>query len=246
MLDDQTFLGKAVLTDTEWLLYEVQGNYRFPALVKVGEMSEGYRVYGEFYYVNDGCLRVLDRLEGVGVGLYERIFVKVLLPDGRSVEEVVTYRFLQETSDCEPVGPVWPIAELSRYRLEGHRFCEADREVTRAGVALWNKRESDWATEAFEHTEALLAYCMPKRAKFGVRRNSNSPYSSRWFEVRPRNFTCTRKHIWMVTGDEQSPEFDTRDGLAEWAAEHRRFFGGIEGDASAWRRHLAEAVPIID
>jgi len=165
LLADQNFLGKAVLATPKWLLYEVRGNYSFPALVPG---FDGYQVYGELYEVSDKCLAVLDRLEGVNVGLYARVFVEVLLSDGRLVEEVIAYRFLRDTKDCH----------------HGHRLCTKESAVMEEGVALWSKRHSNWATGIHKDENELRKACVPKRNKFGARVGQDEAWSPQWFEVR--------------------------------------------------------------
>jgi gamma-glutamylcyclotransferase (GGCT)/AIG2-like uncharacterized protein YtfP len=240
LLGDQEYIDKAVLTDAGWLLYEVQGNYVFPALVAT-EGIYGYQVYGELYDVSDRCLAYLDQLEGVARGLYVRTFVKVLLPDGRLVEEVIAYRYLQSTAECEPVGSVWPIRELSRYRLEGHSLKEHEAEVEVEGVALWNKPQDKFVTGVHVNEEALRRSCMMKRNKFGARVGQDEAWSPQWFESRLHKTMSTKKQIQL----DDSPEFETRDDLAEWAADHLTFFGGCKGSKDAWLKVLAEAAPII-
>src|SRR5688572_23742518 len=92
MLEDQNYLGKAVITDSLYRLYAVSdGPYPYPALIPDNE--KGYPVYGELYEVGDLCLKYLDKLEGVAVELYKRIFVKVALTDGRLLNDVLAYQF---------------------------------------------------------------------------------------------------------------------------------------------------------
>ena len=245
LLADQKFLGKCVIADPDYKLYEIHGNFVFPALVAAKEAGTGYQVYGELYDVSEKCLTVLDRLEGVSVGLYERTFVKVVLPDGRVEEGVIAYRFLRDLGAAEHVGPVWPMSDLPRYKFLGHKFEQEEKEVEFNGVALYNKHLDTWATEAADSEAELRHQCMPKRIKFGVQ-GATEPWNSKWFEPRPHKFTRFVTYYRIRTGDTVSPDFSDRADLNTWTAEHLKFFGGATGTAYEWAEVLAKAVPKID
>ena len=245
LLDDQKFLGKAVTSEANFLLYECHGNYTFPALVQ-SKTGEGYQVYGELYDVTEKCLTYLDRIEGVGIGLYARTLIKVVDEHNQLHDDVVAYCFLRSVVDLKPIGRVWPISELSRYRMVGHHFEEEEKEIEFDGVALYNKHMDRFATPAFESEELLKGYCLPKRTRYGVPTASLASWDSKWFESRPRKGTKAIVVCRLRTGDAVSPDFETRGELASWASDELTFFGGEEGSGGQWVEVLGEVAPRID
>lgn len=245
-LADQEYIGKAVLSNPCWQLYEVRGRYDFPALVQTEE-GHGYKVYGELYDVNDACLRMMDQLEGVEIGLYDRTFVEVDLEDGQTVEGVIAYRFLREIKTCSHVGPVWPNFELSKYRWIGHQLQKREDEVEIEGVALWDKKLDDWKTKAFETIDELQKACWPARLKYGANPNQQEAWCKNWFEARPRKLNKTEIILQLICPNgKTSPKFPNRNQVAEWAAENTEFFGGEKGNPEDWKKVLLEACPVID
>ena len=245
LLADQKYIGKAVTVDAGFLLYEVRGNYTFPALVQ-SKTGEGYQVFGELYDVSEKCLAYLDRIEGVAVGLYARTPIKVLVEDGRCEEGVIAYTFQRDTGDYKPIGQVWPISELSRYRLVGHRFEEEEKEIEVEGVALYNTHQNRWVTGVSESEAELRKRCHANRVRYGVKPDSEESWSSKWFEARPRKVTKDIMVCRIKTGESTSPDFNDRNSLAVWAADNLKFFGGSTGEAGTWRKVIAEVAPKID
>lgn len=96
----QTFLG-AARTQPGFTLYSL-GDY--PGMVRAPGDREG--VTGELWSVDDVCLAELDRLEGLGEGLYER--ADVLLVPPAPVPSAQAYLYLRPHHGLAPVGPTWP------------------------------------------------------------------------------------------------------------------------------------------
>jgi len=102
LLDNQKYLGKAITKD-KFRLFEINGNYKYPAMVS----EPLYQVVGELYECTDKCMDYLDKLEGVNYGLYERRPILVKTETGEEAE-AIAYFFLKETFDCDDAGPCWP------------------------------------------------------------------------------------------------------------------------------------------
>ena len=244
LLSNEKFLGKAVLTESKFLLYEIHGNYAFPALVE-SKSGVGYQVYGELYEVSERCLEYLDMIEGVSHGLYARTPVKVLCEDGQEVE-AIAYCFLRSTADLKSVGPVWPISELPRYQLVGHRLEEEDKEIEFDGVALFNIKLNECVTPTEANETELRKRCMPRRGKYGVLHISMEPWVSKWFEPRPKKDKKTVKVCRLRSGKNSSPDFHSKAECATWAADNLKFFGGVSGSAAEWRKVISEVYQNID
>ena len=95
-LENSKFIKKSITTP-EYLLYDF-GPY--PCLVKT---EEGKNIEGEIWEVDRQTLKALDRLEGVGYGLYERVRINLV-----NVEEKVWgYLYLNDVSELEEAGTCW-------------------------------------------------------------------------------------------------------------------------------------------
>jgi gamma-glutamylcyclotransferase (GGCT)/AIG2-like uncharacterized protein YtfP len=95
-LAGQTFLGPA-RTPSRYRLHDCGP---FPAMVEAGD---GISVRGELWDVSEECLKRIDRLEGVDVGLYER---KVIALESPPVEAYV-YLFLGSVEGLSDCGSSW-------------------------------------------------------------------------------------------------------------------------------------------
>lgn len=94
----QRFLGEARTRR----LYRIFDCGSYPGLV---EASAGRSIHGELWQVNNKCLRVLDQMEGVDQGLYERRPIALVNPpDDRIVE---AYFYLQSTNELRDCGTRW-------------------------------------------------------------------------------------------------------------------------------------------
>ena len=109
VLADQSFVGSATTTD-DYQMYDL-GDY--PGLVEV-ELGYGVQVQGEIYRVDQNCLRLLDQIEAVEQGLYERRKIRFdpdvvtlglpLMPPGDSV---VAYFYLGDITGYSGCGDCW-------------------------------------------------------------------------------------------------------------------------------------------
>ena len=97
----QQFLGEARMP-AGYTLYSL-GDY--PGMVRVPDVPAG--VTGELWAIDDACLKLLDQLEGVDEGLYERITVTLAAPaDG---EPVATYLYLGSVTGRNALGSTWEV-----------------------------------------------------------------------------------------------------------------------------------------
>jgi gamma-glutamylcyclotransferase (GGCT)/AIG2-like uncharacterized protein YtfP len=94
-LSNQTFLGIAI-TKPNYKLFDL-GSY--PGLVFA---EQGKSIQGELYDVDDDCLRKLDVIEGVSVGLYRRDPIQLLSP--WNLEPVETYIYLSPIDDSVEIS----------------------------------------------------------------------------------------------------------------------------------------------
>ena len=94
----------------EWFLgpAQTQPRYRmhncgnFPGLV---EAPDGLCIEGELWEVSLDCIKRLDEIEGVGIGLYKRANVSLMAPHNR--EEVETYLYNQSLQGLPDCGVRW-------------------------------------------------------------------------------------------------------------------------------------------
>ena len=94
----------ALLGERFWGPAQTQPRYRmynvgnFPGLV---EAADGLCIEGELWEVSPECLKRLDEIEGVGIGLYHRAKVSLAAPRHREEAETYLYlRSLQGLADC--------------------------------------------------------------------------------------------------------------------------------------------------
>ena len=93
-----TFLGDAI-TEPGYRLFKLGW---YPGLV---EWQSGVAVRGEVWEVSDQTLAVLDDVEGVDSGLYERRVVRLAGSFKQSTVE--TYLYLGDISNAEDCGNGW-------------------------------------------------------------------------------------------------------------------------------------------
>ena len=74
----------------------------YPGLV---DDADGVFVSGELWEVDEPTLQVLDEIEGVDEGLYERRPVQLQAPFNR--KNVLTYYYLGDITDCPDCGTSW-------------------------------------------------------------------------------------------------------------------------------------------
>ncbi|MEW4528969.1 gamma-glutamylcyclotransferase family protein [Maioricimonas sp. JC845] len=98
VLAGQEFLGEA-RTEGRYRMFDV-GSY--PGLV---ESTDGLAIEGEVYRVDNDCLRVLDQVEGVELGLYERRRIALQAPFGTAPVEA--YFYLRNTHGLKDCGSRW-------------------------------------------------------------------------------------------------------------------------------------------
>ena len=100
-LAGQRFVGEA-RTQPEYRLLRIDW---YPGLVAAESASAGTSVCGEVWDVDDQTLKILDTVEDVGSGLYERKPVRLLKPfDG---EDVIAYFYLGNVEGCSDCGDRW-------------------------------------------------------------------------------------------------------------------------------------------
>lgn len=99
-LADQRFLGVAG-TATDCRLYQLGW---YPGLV---EDHDGSEIEGELWDVDDATLAILDEVEGVDEGLYERRPIRLKPPFDQ--EHVLTYYYLGDVTGCADCGSTWDV-----------------------------------------------------------------------------------------------------------------------------------------
>ena len=97
LLDRQTFLGEAK-TEPHYRLFNCAA---FPCLV---ETEDGVCVEGELCQVDDACLALLDQVEGIATGLFERREVRLV---GQEGVEAYFYRGTMEGLEDAVGGGRW-------------------------------------------------------------------------------------------------------------------------------------------
>ena len=115
VMESSRFVGVAKTT-SNYKLYDC-GTY--PALVASETYLNHGGVWGEIYEVDDSVMNILDQIEGVAVGLYERSIVNlsdfflVNLPfaadtvDFLEKKATISYVYLQDVSSLEECGAIW-------------------------------------------------------------------------------------------------------------------------------------------
>ena len=102
LLDGQHFLGEKKTAPR----YRLFTTGSFPALVDAGRanvMLPGMSIEGELWQIDDECLAVLDRVEGVAAQLFERRQIELLEHEG----EVEAYFCLGEIEELKDCGERW-------------------------------------------------------------------------------------------------------------------------------------------
>ena len=79
----------------------------YPGLV---EDSNGLSIEGEVWDVDEATLTILDDVEGIADGLYERRPVPLLPPF--DTDDVVTYFYLGDVAGLSDCGACWPVDSL--------------------------------------------------------------------------------------------------------------------------------------
>ena len=95
LLDRQTFLGEAK-TEPHYRLFNCAA---FPCLV---ETEDGVCVEGELCQVDDACLALLDQVEAVDSGLFERREVRMVAAEGMEA-----YFYRGSVEGLEDCGGTW-------------------------------------------------------------------------------------------------------------------------------------------
>lgn len=109
MLAGQQFL-RAVRTAP---IYRLVNCGSYPGMV-LAETGRGSAVEGELWQVDGDCLALLDREEGVDVGLYQR--APIAMEDPSPLVEA--YFYLRDTSSMADCGNCWTL-EFERKMLGG-------------------------------------------------------------------------------------------------------------------------------
>lgn len=104
-LRGQRFLGTSH-TQTPCRLFKLGW---YPGLVQDGD---GFSIEGEVWEVDHKTLAVLDEVEGVDAGLYERRPIQLLPPFDK--DTVIAYFYCGDVAGCEDCSPVWPVEPLSQ------------------------------------------------------------------------------------------------------------------------------------
>jgi gamma-glutamylaminecyclotransferase len=77
----------------------------FPGLVETSSPDEGVAIHGELWDVDEATLGVLDVVEEVGSGLYERRLIRLQAPFDRN--EVIAYFYRGDVQGCSDNGDRW-------------------------------------------------------------------------------------------------------------------------------------------
>ncbi|NQV27506.1 MAG: gamma-glutamylcyclotransferase [Rhodopirellula sp.] len=77
----------------------------YPGLVDAPASESGLAIHGEVWDVDETTLKVLDDVEEVGSGLYERRPVSLQEPFDQS--EVMAYFYLGDVEGCSDNGDRW-------------------------------------------------------------------------------------------------------------------------------------------
>ena len=100
-LDGQKVIAE-VKTTPDYRLFRCGS---FPALVEASRSDvglHGVSVTGELWEVDDDCIQMLDRVEGVGARLFERRLISLI--DGREVQAYLFKGSVKGFVDC---GSSW-------------------------------------------------------------------------------------------------------------------------------------------
>ncbi len=100
-LAGQEFVGNAQ-TQHDYRLYRIDW---YPGLVETLTSGQGLAIHGEVWDVDEATLRLLDEVEEVGSGLYERRPIRLQKPLDRL--EVIAYFYLGDVESCSDNGDRW-------------------------------------------------------------------------------------------------------------------------------------------
>ena len=100
-LAGQRFVGTAQ-TETRYRLYRIEW---FPGLVDAPTPEQGLAIHGEVWDVDEPTLRILDQVEEVDSGLYERRQIRLQAPFEQT--EVMAYFYLGDVEGCADNGDRW-------------------------------------------------------------------------------------------------------------------------------------------
>ncbi len=95
------FLSEAITQP----LYRLFNLGSYPGLVEVSE--NGNEVQGELYAIDPDRLGEIDEIEGVDVGLYQRVPVQLQSP--WRIIGAETYLYLGDISNAEDLGTQWEV-----------------------------------------------------------------------------------------------------------------------------------------
>ncbi|MFT5326270.1 MAG: gamma-glutamylaminecyclotransferase [Planctomycetaceae bacterium] len=95
------FVGEAK-TQPEYRLYRIGW---YPGLVEAPSSGEGLAIHGEVWDVDEPGLRLLDEVEDVSSGLYERRSIRLQKPFDQS--KVLAYFYLGDVEGCSDNGDRW-------------------------------------------------------------------------------------------------------------------------------------------
>jgi gamma-glutamylcyclotransferase (GGCT)/AIG2-like uncharacterized protein YtfP len=99
LIQDQRFVAQ-VMTQPLYRLFSLES---YPGLIE--SASEGRSIEGEVWEIDESLLPALDRLEGVGKGLYKRTSIELEPPfDTLNPEGYVYIRSIEGRKDC---GASW-------------------------------------------------------------------------------------------------------------------------------------------
>lgn len=100
-LAGQKLVGKA-RTAPRYRMYRIDW---FPGLVDAMTDTGGIEVHGEVWDVDEKTLAVLDEVEDVESGLYERKLIQLQSPFDN--DDVIAYFYLGDTDGCSDCGDRW-------------------------------------------------------------------------------------------------------------------------------------------
>lgn len=78
------------------LIFNIKSKYGGQFATANIKAKKGVRIYGVVYEITEDELKKLDAKEGVHLGQYERIKVRINYIGGSPVEDVITYRACEE------------------------------------------------------------------------------------------------------------------------------------------------------
>ena len=100
-LAGQQFVG-AAQTREDYRLYRIDW---YPGLVDASSPGQGLAIHGEVWDVDEVTLAVLDQVEDVESGLYERRPIRLQKPFDQT--EVIAYFYLGDVEGCPDNGDRW-------------------------------------------------------------------------------------------------------------------------------------------